>query len=98
MLHKLEAEFFGTFWLVLGGCGSAVLAAATSTMIPMMMIAITPVLLRVGSALKPRQNWPAPNGPVYRCSFTTRRTPWLFSPGTTWNSSTCGSPRLAQAG
>ena len=22
------AEFFGTFWLVLGGCGSAVLAAA----------------------------------------------------------------------
>ena len=21
------AEFFGTFWLVLGGCGSAVLAA-----------------------------------------------------------------------
>ncbi|MBW8189972.1 aquaporin Z [Neiella marina] len=25
---KLLAEFFGTFWLVLGGCGSAVLAAA----------------------------------------------------------------------
>lgn len=25
---KLGAEFFGTFWLVLGGCGSAVLAAA----------------------------------------------------------------------
>jgi aquaporin Z len=25
---KLTAEFFGTFWLVLGGCGSAVLAAA----------------------------------------------------------------------
>lgn len=25
---KLSAEFFGTFWLVLGGCGSAVLAAA----------------------------------------------------------------------
>jgi len=24
---KLGAEFFGTFWLVLGGCGSAVLAA-----------------------------------------------------------------------
>ena len=24
---KLAAEFFGTFWLVLGGCGSAVLAA-----------------------------------------------------------------------
>jgi len=26
--QKLGAEFFGTFWLVLGGCGSAVLAAA----------------------------------------------------------------------
>jgi aquaporin Z len=25
---RLAAEFFGTFWLVLGGCGSAVLAAA----------------------------------------------------------------------
>src|SRR6201999_2877884 len=25
--RKLAAEFFGTFWLVLGGCGSAVLAA-----------------------------------------------------------------------
>lgn len=26
--NKLMAEFFGTFWLVFGGCGSAVLAAA----------------------------------------------------------------------
>src|SRR5512142_2226495 len=26
--RKLAAEFVGTFWLVLGGCGSAVLAAA----------------------------------------------------------------------
>jgi hypothetical protein len=26
--NKLIAEFIGTFWLVLGGCGSAVLAAA----------------------------------------------------------------------
>ena len=25
--HRLGAEFLGTFWLVLGGCGSAVLAA-----------------------------------------------------------------------
>lgn len=28
MFKKLVAEFIGTFWLVLGGCGSAVLAAA----------------------------------------------------------------------
>ncbi|HDR9377365.1 TPA: aquaporin, partial [Burkholderia multivorans] len=26
--QRLAAEVFGTFWLVLGGCGSAVLAAA----------------------------------------------------------------------
>jgi len=28
MYSKIAAEFIGTFWLVLGGCGSAVLAAA----------------------------------------------------------------------
>ncbi len=28
MANKLAAEFLGTFWLVFGGCGSAVLAAA----------------------------------------------------------------------
>ncbi len=27
-MRQYSAEFFGTFWLVLGGCGSAVLAAA----------------------------------------------------------------------
>ena len=27
-MKQVGAEFFGTFWLVLGGCGSAVLAAA----------------------------------------------------------------------
>ncbi len=26
-MKRLAAEFLGTFWLVLGGCGSAVLAA-----------------------------------------------------------------------
>src|SRR4030043_1988007 len=28
MTKRVGAEFMGTFWLVLGGCGSAVLAAA----------------------------------------------------------------------
>ncbi|HGK3784839.1 TPA: aquaporin, partial [Klebsiella pneumoniae] len=28
MFRKLAAECFGTFWLVFGGCGSAVFAAA----------------------------------------------------------------------
>src|ERR671934_1735045 len=28
MITKLGAEFVGTFWLVFGGCGSAVIAAA----------------------------------------------------------------------
>jgi aquaporin Z len=32
MGKRLFAEFFGTFWLVLGGCGSAVLAAAYPTL------------------------------------------------------------------
>lgn len=30
MTNKLVAEFFGTFWLVFGGCGSAVLAAGVA--------------------------------------------------------------------
>ena len=30
MTKKLLAEFIGTFWLVLGGCGSAVLAAGVA--------------------------------------------------------------------
>ena len=29
---RATAEFFGTFWLVFGGCGSAVLAAAFPTL------------------------------------------------------------------
>jgi aquaporin Z len=28
MLRRAGAEFFGTFWLTSGGCGSAILAAA----------------------------------------------------------------------
>jgi aquaporin Z len=32
LTNRLAAEFFGAFWLVLGGCGSAVLAAAFPTL------------------------------------------------------------------
>jgi len=32
MQKKLAAEFFGTFWLVLGGCGAAVFAAGFPTL------------------------------------------------------------------
>jgi aquaporin Z len=44
MLRKLTAEFIGTAWLVLGGCGSAVLAAA----FPQLGIGFTGVSLAFG--------------------------------------------------
>jgi len=44
MLRKSAAEFFGTFWLVFGGCGSAVLAAAY----PQLGIGFTGVALAFG--------------------------------------------------
>jgi len=44
MLRSLAAEFFGTFWLVFGGCGSAVLAAA----FPELGIGFTGVSLAFG--------------------------------------------------
>jgi aquaporin Z len=44
MSRKLAAEFFGTFWLVFGGCGSAVLAAA----FPQLGIAFAGVALAFG--------------------------------------------------
>lgn len=44
LVHRLGAEFFGTFWLVFGGCGSAVLAAA----FPEMGIAFVGVALAFG--------------------------------------------------
>jgi aquaporin Z len=44
MIQRLGAEFLGTFWLVLGGCGSAVLAAA----FPDVGIGLTGVSLAFG--------------------------------------------------
>jgi len=47
LTKKLSAEFIGTFWLVLGGCGSAVLAAA----FPVMGIGFLGVALAFGLTL-----------------------------------------------
>jgi aquaporin Z len=47
MLKKLAAEFIGTAWLVLGGCGSAVLAAA----FPQLGIGFVGVALAFGLTL-----------------------------------------------
>ena len=44
-MNKLGAEFFGTFWLVLGGCGSAVLAAAYPELPLRIMIFISTAVL-----------------------------------------------------
>ena len=44
MVRNLAAEFFGTFWLVFGGCGAAVLAAA----FPELGIGFTGVALAFG--------------------------------------------------
>ena len=43
MKNKLLAEFFGTFWLVFGGCGSAVLAAKF-----IVTEGVTPINLGIG--------------------------------------------------
>ena len=42
-MKKVGAEFFGTFWLVLGGCGSAVLAAKVQA-----MVGTTPFSIGIG--------------------------------------------------
>ena len=47
MRKALAAEFIGTFWLVLGGCGSAVLAAA----FPQLGIGLLGVSLAFGLAV-----------------------------------------------
>src|SRR3978361_2014651 len=44
MRRRLTAEFLGTFWLVFGGCGSAVLAAA----FPQLGIGFTGVAVAFG--------------------------------------------------
>jgi aquaporin Z len=48
MQKKLAAEVFGTFWLVFGGCGSAVLAAAFGGSASNLGIGLTGVSLAFG--------------------------------------------------
>lgn len=47
LIKKLIAEFFGTFWLVLGGCGTAVLAT-NSTLFPNVNVGFVGVSLAFG--------------------------------------------------
>src|ERR1700704_1630386 len=54
--NRLYAEFLGTFWLVLGGCGSAVLAAG----FPSLGIGFAGVALAVGLSGLPMGEAPRP--------------------------------------
>ncbi|MFL1907930.1 aquaporin [Plesiomonas shigelloides] len=47
MFKPFSAEFFGTFWLVLGGCGSALISAA----FPQLGIGFLGVALAIGLTL-----------------------------------------------
>ena len=64
MFSKLSTEFIGTFWLVLGGCGSGVLAAA----FPAVGVGLLGVSLAFGltvlarsSRIRPPRNRPHPH-------------------------------------
>jgi glycerol uptake facilitator-like aquaporin len=47
-MKRYGAEFIGTFWLVLGGCGSAVLAAGGWALSQLWLFWIAPI---IGGAL-----------------------------------------------
>ena len=66
MSKKLGAEFIGTFWLVLGGCGSAVLAAG----FPDVGIGLLGVALAFGSLRRTGGH------PEVSCLSTTRASTW----------------------
>jgi glycerol uptake facilitator-like aquaporin len=56
IMKQYGAEFIGTFWLVLGGCGSAVLAAA----FPGVGIGLLGVSLAFGLTVLTMAFWVAP--------------------------------------
>ncbi len=62
LANRLAAEFIGTLWLVLGGCGSAVLAAAfpsgdpTNPFAPLSQAVIPPILSALPSSVC---RWPS---------------------------------------
>jgi aquaporin Z len=69
-LKKWSAEFIGTLWLTLGGCGSAVLAAA----FPEVGIGLAGVALAFGLTVV--------TGPMrwvpFRAGTSTRPSPWVW--------------------
>src|SRR4029078_6900927 len=74
MFAKLSAEFIGTFWLVLGGCGSAVLAAK----FPEVGIGLTGVSLAFGLTVL---NAAYSLGPISGRHFNAEVTAGLWAGG-----------------
>jgi Major intrinsic protein len=74
MTQRLGAEFLGTFWLVFGGCGSAVLAAA----FPQLGIGFTGVALAFGLTVVTM----AMPSAIYLARTSTLRSPSVCGPVT----------------
>ena len=62
LTNRLGAEFVGTFWLVFGGCGSAVIAAGFQS--PDVVAIETDVVARVDQAVETAKDSPPPGEDV----------------------------------